>query len=197
MISSCSSIRSGRYIFVKDFNFFKEVAKSHHLSIKELKKTNPNYNYEPNQWIFLPIGPGILENYREFRFSGIDLLWPVPASNTISSSFGERWGKSHEGIDIPAKKGSSILAAEEGEVIFSGNSLKSYGNMAIIKHLDGFFTVYAHASKLHVVKGQKVSRGEVIARVGSTGRSTGPHLHFELRKDTQALDPKSYISKLP
>ena len=69
--------------------------------------------------------------------------------------------------------------------------------MVIIKHLDGFFTVYAHANSIHVKKGDKVSRGQVIAKVGSTGRSTGPHLHFELRKDTQAINPQKYITKIP
>lgn len=172
------------------------MANKNGLSLKALKKSNPDYNNEDG-WVFVPMGPAFIENYRSFNFSGIDLLWPVPSSNTISSEFGERWGKSHEGIDIPAKTGSSILAAEDGEVIFSGESLKSYGKMAVIKHLDGFFTIYAHASDLHVNKGDKVSRGQVIAKVGSTGKSTGPHLHFELRKDTRALDPQTYISKVP
>ena len=189
-------MKSGKYVHVASFKEFSSLAKRFGLSVKELKNMNPEFTSGP-QWVFVPMGAALLENYRNFTFSGIDLLWPVPASNTISSEFGERWGKNHEGIDIPAKTGSSILAAEDGVVIFSGNSLKSYGKMAIIKHLDGFFTVYAHASKLHVKKGEKVSRGQVIARVGSTGRSTGPHLHFELRKDTRALNPQTYITKAP
>ena len=76
---------------------------------------------------------------------------PVPASKKISSEFGKRWGKNHEGIDIPAPQGSHFLASEKGRVIFSGNSLKSYGNMLIISHPGEVFTIYAHAKKLFVL----------------------------------------------
>ena len=192
---SCTSIKSGKYIFVKNYTDFKQIAKNIDYSINELKSINPSYNSAHASWVFVPMKPGFLEKYDGIKFDGIDLLWPVPASNVISSEFGERWGKSHEGIDIPAKTGTVILAAEGGKVIFSGNSLKSYGKMIIIKHKEEFFTVYAHANRLHVSKGDTVSRGQVIANVGTTGRSTGPHLHFELRKNTKALNPKRYISK--
>lgn len=194
---SCSSIRSGRYVYVTKFSEFELIAKENNLSLDEFKKINPKYDKGKEAWVFVPMRPGLFEKYKNFSLAGIELLWPVPSSNKISSDFGERWGKSHEGIDIPAKRGSHIMAAEDGKVVFSGNSLKTYGNMIILKHAGGFFTIYAHAQKLHVSKGDTVSRGQIIANVGSTGRSTGPHLHFELRKNTEPLNPKIYISKIP
>ena len=195
-IASCSNFRSGKYVYIKSYADFIKVSKASNVSLSEFKRINSTYS-KGEGWVFLPMSPGVLESYRELSLKGIDLLWPVPSSNIISSQFGARWGKSHEGIDIPAKAGSSILAAEAGRVIFSGNSLKSYGNMVIIKHENNFFTVYAHAQKIHVSKGDSVSRGEVIAKVGTTGRSTGPHLHFELRQNSEAINPKAYISRVP
>ena len=103
-------------------------------------------------------------------------------------------GKKHEGIDIPAKTGSHIIAASEGVVVFSGNSLKTYGNMLILKHKNGFFTVYAHASKLDVSKGDKVSKGELlhewVVQVDLQGSFT-----FELRKNSDPIDPSKYLTK--
>ena len=197
IVFSCSSIRSGRYVYINNKSELVMISKANNLTIDEIKLANPKYIVGNKSWVFIPMKPGILENYDNFTFSGIELLWPVPSSKVISSEFGERWGKNHEGIDIPAKKGSHIMAAESGKVVFAGNSLKSYGNMIILKHDGGYFTVYAHADKLHAERGDLVSRGQIIAKVGSTGRSTGPHLHFELRKNTEPIDPKRYLSKLP
>lgn len=191
---SCSHIESGKYVYVSNQNDLDKIIKEYNLNNKNLKKFPHSQNKESGHWVFIPMNPGLLENYQRIQIGAVDLLWPVPASKTISSEFGERWGKEHEGIDIPAKEGAHIVAANDGKVVFSGNGLKSYGNMIIIKHPGNFFTVYAHAQKLHVEKGEKVSRGQVIAKVGTTGRSTGPHLHFELRKNSDAIDPKKFLS---
>ena len=120
-------------------------------------------------------------------------LWPV--SGTINSGFGPRGATFHDGVDIAAPEGTPIRAIEKGEVIYS-DQLRGYGNMVIVRHADGIMSVYAHNETNLVRDGQKVSRGEIIATVGSTGRVTGPHLHFEIRKSNTAQDPARYFPRL-
>ncbi len=111
---------------------------------------------------------------------------------TVSSGFGSRWGRTHAGLDLAASKGTSILAADSGTVTFSGEC-EGYGNLIIIDHQNGFTTYYAHCSVLYAAVGARPEKGEVIAAVGSTGNSTGPHLHFEIRKDDEPLNPSDYL----
>ena len=120
-------------------------------------------------------------------------LWPV--SGTINSGYGPRGSSFHDGIDIGAPEGTPIRAIEQGEVIYS-DQLRGYGNIVIVRHAGGFVSVYAHNQINLVREGQIVSRGEIIARVGSTGRVSGPHLHFEIRKDNLAEDPLRYFPHL-
>ena len=105
----------------------------------------------------------------------------APLSGSINSVFGPRNGSFHDGVDIGAPEGTPVHAVAEGEVVYS-NQLRGYGNMVIVRHV--------------VHEGQKVERGEVIAKVGSTGRVTGPHLHFEIRKNNAAQDPLLYLPQL-
>jgi murein DD-endopeptidase MepM/ murein hydrolase activator NlpD len=100
----------------------------------------------------------------------------------------------HEGLDFPATTGTPILAAADGIVIVSGRT-NDYGNLVKVDHGSGLETRYAHASKLLVKVGQRVVKGQKIAEVGSTGRSTGPHLHYEIRLNGSALDPRQYLNK--
>jgi len=126
--------------------------------------------------------------------SSVDgFIWPV--NGTINSGFGPRGISSHDGIDIGAPEGTPIRAIEKGEVIYS-DQLRGYGNIIIVRHTGGFISVYAHNEANLVREGQAVSRGEVIARVGNTGRVTGPHLHFEIRKNNAAQDPLRYLPPL-
>ncbi|HSQ14346.1 MAG TPA: LysM peptidoglycan-binding domain-containing M23 family metallopeptidase [Candidatus Deferrimicrobium sp.] len=121
------------------------------------------------------------------------LLWPV--SGTINSSYGPRGSSFHDGIDIAAPEGTPILAIERGEVIYS-DQLRGYGNIVILRHQGGMVSVYAHNQVNLVREGQQVGKGEVIAKVGSTGRVTGPHLHLEIRKNNMAQDPLRYLPQL-
>jgi lipoprotein NlpD len=119
-------------------------------------------------------------------------LWPV--NGTINSGFGPRGSSFHDGLDIAAPEGTPIRAIEAGEVIYS-DQLRGYGNMVILRHAGGIVSVYAHNEANLVREGQMVGRGEVVARVGSTGRVTGPHLHFEIRKNNAAQDPLLYLPR--
>jgi murein DD-endopeptidase MepM/ murein hydrolase activator NlpD len=118
------------------------------------------------------------------------LIWPVNAP--ITSPFGWRWGRMHEGIDLGAAYGSPIAAAAAGTVIYAG-WLGGYGNLTVIDHGGGLSTAYGHQSQIGVSVGQHVEQGEIIGNVGSTGHSTGPHLHFEVRVNGQAVDPLGYL----
>ena len=122
--------------------------------------------------------------------TALQFSWPV--RGRLSSQFGMRRGRSHEGIDIAAKRGTPIFSAESGRVIHSGG-LGSYGKVVIVKHAGRFRTVYAHASRLLVRKGEFVERGQKIAEVGSTGRSTGPHVHFEIRRSETPQNPLGFL----
>ena len=132
------------------------------------------------------------------QYIGGEFTWPCPASTYITSSFGNRLHpilKSwifHTGLDIGCSSGKDILAAASGKVIMS-QVYGGYGNCVMIDHGGGIVTLYGHASKLCVSKGDVVKRGQVVAKVGSTGRSTGPHLHFEVRKNGEYVNPMKYF----
>lgn len=123
-------------------------------------------------------------------------IWPVPYTHNITSEFGMRWGRLHGGIDIAAGGvyGQPIVAADSGTVILAGNQGDGYGNYVIIDHGNGYKTLYGHMSSVAAYTGQQVSQGEVIGYVGSTGNSTGPHLHFEIRVNDVQTDPLGYVS---
>lgn len=125
------------------------------------------------------------------RDTGLAFEWPL--RGRISSYFGSRGSGHHEGIDIPARKGSPIYAAEAGRVIFSDGKLGDYGNVVILKHAGRYATVYAHNRRNLVRKGEFVEKGQAIAQVGETGNATAPHLHFEIRRDRLARDPLLYL----
>ena len=134
------------------------------------------------------------------KYNGGIMAWPVPSCHTVSSGYGGRIHpttgkyKFHGGLDIPGSYGSAIVAANSGKVIWAGNRGDSYGNYVIIDHGGGVSTLYGHSSKVLVSTGQRVSRGQRIANVGSTGRSTGPHCHFEVRINGSRVNPNPYVN---
>lgn len=140
----------------------------------------------------------ILAAQRAVEYAGGEMAWPVPGQYRVTSNFGGRadpitgvWS-SHGGTDIAAPYASTIVSANDGVVIFAGWHY-SYGNYVIVDHGGGIATLYGHCSKLLVGKGQAVSRGEKIALVGSTGYSTGNHLHFEVRINGVRTQPMDYL----
>lgn len=120
------------------------------------------------------------------------LAMPVQSAFRYTSPFGRRWGRAHEGIDMAAPVGTPVYATAEGKVIFAGWQ-RGYGNLIKIQHELGTETRYGHLSKIRVKAGQKISRGSRIGDMGNTGRSTGSHLHYEVRVNGRAVNPMSFI----
>ena len=140
-----------------------------------------------------PVEPDRSENITDWSIV-------IPASERISSRFGYRVdpitkkrGSFHKGIDIAAKTGTPVYAAEKGIIEKTGFYRNGYGNLIIVKHEQDLATYYAHLSEILVRSGQSVNKGTLIGRVGSTGRSTGPHLHFEVRKGGKAMNPEEFL----
>jgi len=117
-------------------------------------------------------------------------LWPT--DGIVYSLFGARWGETHRGIDITGKSGTPIVASKSGKVIFAGYK-GGYGNMVKLQHVDGYETLYGHMSKVAVKVGDEIKEGEVIGYMGSTGKSTGPHLHFEIIKENTVRNPLFFL----
>jgi murein DD-endopeptidase MepM/ murein hydrolase activator NlpD len=135
--------------------------------------------------------------------SNLGSMWNVPRaprqfawplwSGTVTSGFGMRHGTMHDGVDISAPAGTTVHAADSGVVAFAGK-LNGYGNTVILRHTDNYVTVYGHNSRILVNEGSPVARGQSIAEVGTSGRTTGPNLHFEVRYDNHAYNPLSYLA---
>ena len=140
----------------------------------------------------------LLENGIAVSYNGEKMTWPCPSYTRISSEYGWRIhptlgvNKYHNGVDMAAPKGSDILAAFSGEVVAATYN-STMGNYVLMNHGNGYYTIYMHASKLCVTPGEIIIEGEKIAEVGSTGRSTGPHLHFGVRKNGEYVNPMSYL----
>ena len=131
---------------------------------------------------------------RPKSFSGKDFLWPI--AGKVISRFGAKGkGLHNDGINIAAPRGTPVRAAQNGVVAYYGNELRGFGNLVLIKHARGYMTAYAHNSSGLVKRGQRVAKGQVIAKVGSSGNVSGPQLHFEIRKGRRAVDPLQYLRR--
>ena len=111
----------------------------------------------------------------------------------VTEFFGWRQRRMHEGIDFKARTGDPIYAAGDGRVVYAGRGLRGYGKMVLLQHSGPWSTLYAHMSVVSVKQGQIISKGHYIGKAGSTGRSTGPHLHFEVRYGADPVDPMIYL----
>lgn len=125
------------------------------------------------------------------------MIWPLPVARPaeVSSTYGVRGVRHHDGLDIRGRAGDAIHAARDGAVVFSG-WMRGYGNLVILDHGGGVTTRYGHASELLVAAGQRVARGEPIARVGATGNATGNHLHFEILWAGRPIDPTPLLPRV-
>ena len=130
---------------------------------------------------------------------GISLIKPISYGYTITSRFGSRWGTTHTGLDVAAPMGTNIVAAAAGTVtrstaqVDSAGNYSGYGEYIVISHGNGIQTLYGHCSARYVSEGQYVEQGQLIGAVGSTGKSTGPHLHLEIRINGAVADPQNYL----
>jgi lipoprotein NlpD len=206
--AGCAS-RQGIYHRVNSGENLYRIGKAYGVSYQELSRVNgiPDPDrIEVGQRLYVPgasrqlpvriITPELARNDRpaasDVRRSGESLfVWPV-AGGTLTSKFGPRGKSFHDGIDIGAPPGTAVLAARSGEVVYS-DKLRGYGNVIILEHGDGYASVYAHNST-HIVRlGSRVRKGQLIARVGESGRTSGPNLHFEVRKENVARNPLFYL----
>jgi murein DD-endopeptidase MepM/ murein hydrolase activator NlpD len=127
---------------------------------------------------------------------GSAFLWPVRGH--ILATYGTKSDGSHnDGINIAAPRGTAVEAVDAGVVAYTGNELRGYGNLVLVKHANGWISAYAHCDQVLVKRGEKVARGQVIARVGSTGNVSEPQLHFELRRGQHSVDPREFLTPSP
>ena len=193
------------------------IARRYGVSLERLAAANriqPPYRIYPGQTLRLPgaeapaarrvarrpASPGGLKSKppkavalaRPPPRAGKRFLWPV--DGPVAVGFGSRGkGLRNDGINILARRGTGVRAAENGVVAYSGNAVRGFGNLVLIKHAGGWMSAYAHNDVLLVRTGQRVRRGETISRVGSTGNVNKPQLHFELRRGRRAVDPLRYL----
>lgn len=179
-----------------------EIARVFGLSVADIMAANGITNPRTLQVgtiLTLPENPARREDKAVVRpvsrGSSGSFLWPLIGA--ITSSFGWRNQEFHHGIDIAAEEGATVRAAREGTVTFSGWRNAIYGRTVILDHGDGYRTVYAHNRENLVTAGEFVDAGDAIALVGSTGRATGPHLHFEVWKQDQAVNPLRLLERVP
>lgn len=203
--------RGGVYHVVKPGETLYRIGKAYDLNYAELARLNrlldPN-QIRVGQKLFIPgaarqlpvevITPAdsIVTSPSVSRSSDLAddaIVWPILGN--INSHFGRRGASFHDGIDIAAQEGSPIRAIGKGEVIYS-DQLRGYGNLVILRHSGGLVSVYAHNQVNLVAAGEFVAQGDIIGKVGSTGRVTGPHLHLEIRKNNIAQDPLLYLPQL-
>lgn len=142
--------------------------------------------------------PSPRPNYREDRTETADarFSWPVRGGRVIAEFGSNTGGERNDGINIAASEGTPIYAAGDGVVSYSGDELKSYGNLALVRHSNGYVSAYAHADRFVVYKGDRVVRGQVIGYVGATGDVTRPQLHFEIRRGARGetpVNPRNYL----
>jgi murein DD-endopeptidase MepM/ murein hydrolase activator NlpD len=120
--------------------------------------------------------------------------WPV--RGRVITGFGPRpSGQQNDGINVAVPEGTAVKAAEDGVVAYAGNELKTYGNLVLVRHANGYVTAYAHASEILVKRDETVKRGQVIAKSGQTGNVSAPQLHFEIRKGSAPVDPMPYLDR--
>lgn len=167
-----------------------DLARKYHVRLSDLRKANQGLSASKLRVGKSIVIPSVPQRYRFGK--------PLQGTLLVTSKYGYRIHplskrrKFHHGIDFRAKVGTSVLAADNGEVVFVGY-YGGYGKTMILKHKNGYTTLYGHLSKILMPHGSKVKRGERIARSGSTGYVTGPHLHFEVRKMEKSEDPTLYL----
>lgn len=191
---------SENYYLVKPDESMNSIALALNVPYELLRRSNPwliPERIKPNMKLLLPSEASVrkyLAAQQRAQQQMINLnghIWPL-RKISVSSHFGPRNGRQHKGIDLRASRGTPIHATADGEVIFSGTK-GAYGKLVVIDHGQGIHTAYAHNASNSVSKGQRVTQGEVIAKVGRTGKATGNHVHYEIRRNGKAVNPSKHL----
>jgi murein DD-endopeptidase MepM/ murein hydrolase activator NlpD len=185
-LSSPSAVRVGQKLFIPGAKKVLRVDPYVPLSPVEKKNLERSLEVEEQPPPMASAGKGGGEK-PPWLGKELDLLWPIQGK--INSPFGPRGRNVHAGIDIGSPNYQEVKAAMDGEVILARDSGAGYGKVVVLRHDHGFSTIYGHLNVIIVQEGEAVRQGQAIGGVGSTGKSTGPHLHFELRHDGRPLDP--------
>ena len=183
--TSPSALRVGQNIFIPGAKAVLSIAPAQPLSALEIKDLETSLETEEK-----PIHSVSVEKETgtpPWMGKELDIIWPIQGK--INSPFGPRKKKLHAGVDIASPSYQEVNAAMDGEVILSRKSQKGYGNVVVLRHNLGYTTIYGHMNVIIAKNGEAVRQGQAIGGVGSTGKSTGPHLHFELRHDRRPIDP--------
>src|SRR4030067_171307 len=199
--------KKGVYHVVEKHQTLYRICKTYGVDIKEVASLNgitDQSKIQTGQRIFIPGAKKVLkvEIYIDDVVAGtgekekvllkkLNFIWPVEGK--FSDLFDDSEDKRHLGIDISSTPGTAIKASSSGTVLYSGNAIRGYGNLIILRHSEEFVTVYAHNQVNLVEEGMWVERGEIIGKVGQTGRASGPHLHFEIRKNKKEVDPLLFL----
>lgn len=195
----------GIYHTIHSGETLASIARTYHTNYQELAELNniqDSATIHPGQKIFIPdarrrrdarLADG---SSREEKLQFVRNRFSWPLAGSITSPFGIRDGRKHDGLDIAAPIGTDIQASDNGTVVYA-KKLRGYGNLILIKHSGDFFTAYAHNQINLVHEGGKTKKGEVIARVGASGRASGPHLHFEIRQGKKARNPLFLLPEAP
>lgn len=210
MVAACGS--SGLRHTVKPGENLYRIGQAYGVSHHELARVNGIANadrIEVGQVIRVPSATRVLPvevitparargdrpSARELPSGASPFVWPV-TSGVVSSQFGPRRASHHDGIDVSAPEGTPVRAARAGRVLYA-DELRGYGNIVILEHDGGYASVYAHNKTNHKRAGDRVRQGEVIALLGETGKTSGPNLHFEIRKDNIARNPLFFLPPVP
>lgn len=209
-VSRAPGLPRGAWYVVEQGDTLVTIAARHGLYADDLAEINGlrrDQRLLPGQRLFLleaegapgeplPAGPTLSATPARPAAAPSELRWPL-SQPRLSSSFGTREGRPHEGIDLAAPTGTPIHAALSGQVLYAGDQVRGYGNMVVLQHSGDLLTVYAHASVLLVRTGDRIREGQEVARVGQSGHATGPHLHFEVRRGQVPQDPLRFLPPTP
>ena len=194
-----AAYHGGRTHFVERGETLYHIAQENGVSISRLMAANHITDARqlyPGQVLFIPgasystASLGI-HDFAEIPHASRQFAWPIVAG-VVSSPFGIRHGVMHDGVDIAAPSGTPVEAADSGRVLFVGR-LHGYGNVVILQHSGDYVTIYGHNRRNLVHEGEFVARGQQIAELGSTGRASGPNLHFEVRYANRPQNPLAYL----
>ncbi|MBI5968389.1 MAG: M23 family metallopeptidase [Deltaproteobacteria bacterium] len=189
-LSSPSALKVGRSLFIPGAKKVLHVEPFVPLSSLERKDLERSLETEDK-----PVAgaPSIERPAEKPPWFGkeLDIIWPIQGK--VNSPFGRRGKRFHAGIDIASPSYQEVKTAMDGEILLARGSQKGYGNVVVIGHDLGFSTIYGHMNVIIAKEGEAVRQGQAIGGVGSTGKSTGPHLHFELRHDGRPLDPRPLL----